>query len=109
AYRFQQASEASEYVTVGVNGYTMDEERRVETLRVPASVEEEQRARLASVRASRDPGLVAAGLEGVRRAARSGENIMPPVIEAVRASCSVGEISGIFRDEFGVYDDPGWF
>jgi methylmalonyl-CoA mutase N-terminal domain/subunit len=47
-------------------------------------------------------------LKRVAEACRSGENLMPPICDAVRIGASVGEISDIFRTEFGIYTDPGW-
>ncbi len=109
AFAFQRAMDAGEYITVGVNGYTMDEEpTRIETLRVDPAVEEEQRRRVAEIKRSRDGGAVRAALDRVRRAAREGTNLMPPIIEAVRVNCSVGEISDVFREVFGTYGDPAW-
>jgi methylmalonyl-CoA mutase N-terminal domain/subunit len=109
AFEFQRATDSGDYLTVGVNSYTMQErEREVETLKVEASVEETQRERLAGLRETRNGAAAAAALEGVRRAAAGSDNVMEPIIGAVRASCTVGEIADVFRSEFGVYTDPAW-
>ncbi len=109
AYAFQQASDAGEYVTVGVNGYRSGEEgTSIDTLKIDTMIEERQSKALVTLKAGRDAESVVEGLDGIRRAARSGENLMPPIIEAVRRSCSVGEISDVFREVFGVYGDPAW-
>ncbi|RMF22556.1 MAG: methylmalonyl-CoA mutase [Deltaproteobacteria bacterium] len=109
AFAFQQAMDAGEYITVGVNGYVMEEEpTKVETLRIDPAIEERQRRRVAEIKQARDQARVRECLDAVRRAAREGSNLMPPIIEAVRSDCSVGEISDVFREEFGVYGDPAW-
>jgi len=109
AYLFQKAADAGEYVTVGVNGYVMEgAERAVDTLKIGLEVEDEQRERLSRFRAARDVGATERGLAGIRKAAADGTNLMPAIIEAVRGSCTVGEISDIFREQFGVYGDPAW-
>jgi methylmalonyl-CoA mutase N-terminal domain/subunit len=109
AFAFQMASDAGEYVTVGVNGYTMDEpERRVETLKIDLGIEEDQRQRTERFKRSRDQAAATAGLEAVRAAARGEDNLMPRIVDAVRAGSTVGEISDVFRDVFGVYGDPAW-
>ncbi len=109
AFNFQMASDAGEYVTVGVNGYRMDAPGgKVETLKIGLDLEERQRTRVIAFKAARDADAVRAALERITSAARSGENVMPPVVEAVRAGCTVGEISDVYREVFGVYGDPAW-
>ena len=110
AFDFQMAQDGGEYVTVGVNGYTMDEtdHKKVETLKISLDIESEQRERVVSARADRDDQRASRALTGVREAAAGSDNLMPPIIDAVRASCTVGEISDVFRDVFGVYGDPAW-
>ena len=60
------------------------------------------------VKRERNSTTLKDALQRVAEACRSGENLMPPICDAVRNSASVGEISDIFRAEFGVYTDPGW-
>ncbi len=109
AFAFQMATDAGDYVTVGVNGYTMDApEKGIDTLRIDPRIEEDQRRRVAEAKRARDAERVGASLEAVARAAREGCNLMPPIVEAVREGCSVGEISDVFREVFGVYGDPAW-
>ena len=108
AFAFQMATDAGEYITVGVNGFQMEESRRVETLKIGLELEERLRREVAERKQARDRRRVAEALERVRGAARNGTNLMPSIIDAVRLSCSVGEISDVFRDEFGVYGDPAW-
>jgi methylmalonyl-CoA mutase N-terminal domain/subunit len=56
----------------------------------------------------RDAAVVKAALQLVKRAAVEGTNLMPPIIEAVKKDCTVGEISDVFRGAFGEYRDPAW-
>ena len=71
-------------------------------------MEERQIQRVRKMKRERNSTAVKDALERVAEACRSGENLMPPICEAVRHDATVGEISDIFRAEFGVYTDPGW-
>ena len=104
AFRYQQEVEAGERVIVGVNRYEEADEEDVELQRIDPAAERRQLERTARVRAERDPALAEAALEEVRRAARGTENLLPAMREALRARCTVGEISGVLREEFGMYD-----
>jgi methylmalonyl-CoA mutase N-terminal domain/subunit len=64
-----------------------------------------QRASLAALKEERDPAPVRASLEGVRSAARTGENLLPPMIRAVKAHATLGEISDVLREEWGIHDE----
>lgn len=109
AFEFQAAGERGDYITVGVNAFTMDEPATaVDTLKIGPEVEKIQCQGLAELRRRRDGNQVEAALARVRGAATDGANLMPPIIDAVRADCTVGEISDIFREVFGVYQDPAW-
>jgi len=108
AYRFQQQLESGEKIMVGVNGYRVDGETPLETLHIDLAVERIQAERLRARKQERSPARVQECLDAVRDTARDGRNLMPPIIEAVQAECSVGEISDVFRDVFGVYRDPAW-
>lgn len=66
-------------------------------------------ANLRRVRAQRDPRRWSAALEGVRRAAAEGSNLMPPILEAARAYASIGEIVEVLQSVFGTYRDPAFF
>jgi len=108
AYRFQQQLESREKIMVGVNGYRVADEPPLETLHIDLAVERTQVERLRARKAERSAARVRECLAAVRDTARDGRNLMPPIIEAVKAECSVGEISDVFRDVFGVYRDPAW-
>ena len=91
---------------MGVNGYEVPEERPVDTLHIPMEVEERQVDRVRRFKKNRNADAVRASLAEVRGAAESDENLMPPLVRAVRNGCSVGEISDIYRTVFGEYRDP---
>jgi methylmalonyl-CoA mutase N-terminal domain/subunit len=90
-------------VIVGVNEFQVDEEPEMDLEEVDPEQEAEQRERLEGVKADRDDEAVEAALAAVREAARSGENVMPPIVDAVKAYATVQEISDVFREEFGEY------
>ena len=60
------------------------------------------------VKRERDGAAARAALRRVRDAAESGENLMPPLVAAVKALCTVGEVSDVYREAFGQYRDPAW-
>ncbi len=103
AYRFQQEVDAGERIIVGVNGYTMDEEIKVPTLYVDPAKEKIHLERLNRVRRERNQERVKTTLEALRRAAQGTENLMPPLLDAVNAYATMGEIMGVFREVFGEY------
>ncbi|HJQ83814.1 MAG TPA: methylmalonyl-CoA mutase family protein [Candidatus Binatia bacterium] len=108
AYAYQQQVDRKEKTIVGVNRYQSPEERPPELLRVPLEVETRQADRVRRLKKERDGAAAKAALARVREAARSNENLMPPLVAAVKALCTVGEISDVYRDVFGQYRDPAW-
>lgn len=89
---------------VGVNHLEVsDEQRGIEIFRLDDAVESRQVERVRGVRSERDAGHVKRTLEDVRGAARSGANLVPPVLEAVRAHATHGELCDAMRDVFGEY------
>ena len=108
AFAYQRQLEKNEKVVVGVNKYSIPEEIPIATLKIAKELEERQVQRVRKVKRERNSTSVKDALKRVAEACRSGENLMPPICEAVRNSATVGEISDIFRAEFGVYTDPGW-
>ncbi|HUI25068.1 MAG TPA: methylmalonyl-CoA mutase family protein [Candidatus Kryptonia bacterium] len=108
AYRFQQQLDRGEKVMVGVNKYVVDEGPPLELLRVDPKVERDQAERVRRRKQVRNAGRVQSALAAVREAARGTSNLMPPLIAAVKEECTVGEISDVFREVFGVYRDPAW-
>ena len=90
---------------VGVNRYAEAEESRVELQRIDPEAERRQFERTARVRAERNAEEAARALEAVRVTARDeATNLLVPMREALRARCTIGEISNVLRDEFGTYD-----
>jgi methylmalonyl-CoA mutase N-terminal domain/subunit len=109
AYRYQREIEKGERVVVGVNAFRSEEEEPIPILRIDESVARGQAERLRAVKASRSADQVQAALAGVERSARDGTNLFPPVLEAVKAYASLGEISDVFRKVFGAYREDGRF
>jgi len=106
AYERQQEQEAGDRIIVGVNEYTVDEEDPVDIEEVDETLEAQQHERLDELRDERDADLVAERLDALRTAARGDANLLPPMIDAVKAYATVGEICDVLRDEFGEYQ-PG--
>ncbi|MFQ6111076.1 MAG: methylmalonyl-CoA mutase family protein, partial [Nitrospinota bacterium] len=103
AYRYQREVEEGDRHIVGVNCFRTDEAEAIDTLRVDPEVEKEQRRSLSEVRARRDGTRVEGALSALERAARGKENLLPFILEAVRAYATVGEISDALRAVFGVH------
>ncbi|MCL4424009.1 MAG: methylmalonyl-CoA mutase family protein [Firmicutes bacterium] len=106
AYRYQKEVEARRRTVVGVNAFQTPEVPSWDLLRVDPAVGKRQKEKLARVKSRRDNGAVRAALEELHRAARGEENFLPPILEAVRAYCSLGEIIGVLREVFGEYHPP---
>jgi methylmalonyl-CoA mutase N-terminal domain/subunit len=105
AYRTQKAIEKGDQVVVGVNRFQVEHETAPPTFRVDPAVEQAQTARLAAVRARRDAAAVAAALAALVAAARDSSGLMPPILAAVEAYASVGEIAGALASVFGEHRD----
>ncbi|MCL6431181.1 MAG: methylmalonyl-CoA mutase family protein [Anaerolineae bacterium] len=103
AYHYQREIEGRERIVVGVNQYVTGEAAHGQLLRVDPKVQEEQVARLKALRASRDTARVQAALAALEEAARGDANLMPPILEAVRAYATLGEICDVLRRVFGEY------
>ena len=104
AYRFQSSVETGECVVVGVNQFTQETDGRVELHRVDPAGEQRQRERTARVRAERNPEAAASALALVRDTASGDGNLLPPLREALRAHCTIGELCGALRELWGTYD-----
>jgi methylmalonyl-CoA mutase, N-terminal domain len=108
AWVYQQQVDRGEKTVVGVNRYQVPEEQPPELLRVPLEVEARQADRVRRVKRERNAAVARDALARVREAATSGENLMPPLVAAVKAMVTLGEISDVYRDVFGRYRDPAW-
>jgi methylmalonyl-CoA mutase N-terminal domain/subunit len=109
AFQYQQQLEKGEKKIVGVNCHTQTVEEPLEILRISHEVELEQRDVLATRRARRDPAAVQAALERMTVAARTDENLIPSMLDAVRAEATLGEICDALRIEWGTYAEPPRF
>ena len=103
AYRHQQKVESGETAVVGVNVRREEEPEREPPPAAGGGAEERQREKLRLLKASRDGGRVREALRRVREAARTEENLLPPILAAVKAYATVGEICGVLREEFGEF------
>jgi len=103
AYLYQREIETRERIIVGVNQFTGGGELPKDILKVNPELEDKQKRNLARVRAERDAATASAAIAQVERAARDGGNLMPPIIDAVRSWCTLGEISDAMRRVFGEY------
>jgi methylmalonyl-CoA mutase N-terminal domain/subunit len=105
AYEYQRAVDHNEAVVVGVNRFTVDEEKPVPIQRIDPALEPKQIDRTRALRARRDPKPWQSALQAVEDAARSSENLMPRILTAVEANATVGEISDTLRRVFGEYKE----
>jgi methylmalonyl-CoA mutase N-terminal domain/subunit len=106
AYRYQLMEDRGEKVVVGVNKYVMREGTPIHYLRIDERVEGEQIDRVRRFKAARDMAKVERRLKQVADACRDGRNVMPVLIDAVRDYASLGEISDVYRQVFGLYREP---
>ncbi|RLA80316.1 MAG: methylmalonyl-CoA mutase [Deltaproteobacteria bacterium] len=113
AYEWQKGLEEGEYVKVGVNKYTdpgpLGEEGEVELHEYDPRTAEEQIKALNEVRRARNNREVAQKLRDLEAAAREGKNVMPYLLEAVKAYATVGEMTKVFKEVFGEFKEPSIF
>ena len=106
AYQTQQAIERGDQVIVGVNRSTSTEPARIPVLQIDPEVEIRQVERVRAVRAGRDDRACRTALERVAAAAQRSDNLVPPIVAAVEAQATVGEIADTLRAVFGEYREP---
>jgi methylmalonyl-CoA mutase N-terminal domain/subunit len=104
AYQIQQEIERGERIVVGLNAFQMGESAEAALFQPDLARAEEQKARLARLKARRDSQAVGEALAAVREAARGTDNLMPPLISAVKAYATLGEICQVLREVFGEYE-----
>ena len=109
AYRVAQEIDAGDRVVVGVNKYTIDGDEHYDPLQVDMSIEADQVARLAALKADRDNDEVERLLGVVRDVAAGQENLLYPIRDALRARVTVGEVSDALRDVWGTYQPKDAF
>jgi len=107
SYNYQRAVDSGEQGIVGVNKYIVAEEQEPRILEIDETMEGKQIEKLARLKRERDNRQTEQALAEVRRVAETEENLMPALIEAVKAYATVGEISDTLRDAFGEYREPG--
>ncbi|HEY8642524.1 MAG TPA: methylmalonyl-CoA mutase family protein [Candidatus Dormibacteraeota bacterium] len=106
AFRYQTELEQKQRVIVGVNDFVNEDEEPLQILRISPQAEQEQVERVREVRRQRDAAKHARALESLRKAAQSPrENLMPHIVDAVRAYATEGEIMGTMVDVFGLYTE----
>jgi methylmalonyl-CoA mutase N-terminal domain/subunit len=109
AYRAQKAIEDKQQIVVGVNEFTVGEERPIPTLVIDPAVEADQVARLTALRARRDAAATGRLRAAVTEAAREGRNLLPPIIDAVSGLVTLGEVVDSLRSVFGEHrESAGW-
>jgi methylmalonyl-CoA mutase N-terminal domain/subunit len=107
AYEHERKIKSGEKVMVGVNRFVVDEkERELSLYEMNPEVSKKQIARLQRVKAERDNEHVGVTLDKLRLVAEGKENIMPSLIDAVKAYATIGEITGVLRDVFGSFEEP---
>ena len=110
AYHFQKQLETKEKVVVGVNKYQVPEpKRKIDTLYIDRSIEKTQALKLAELRKKRPVQAHAEALRKVREAAQANQNLMEPIIEAVKAYATLQEVCDTLRGVFGEYREAGSF
>ena len=103
AYRWQLAVDSSDKVVVGVNRFRVEEDQALNLLRVNPEVGARQAARLRALRERRDNEMVSESLARLKVAAKSDDNLLPLILEAVESYATLGEICAVLRESFGEY------
>jgi methylmalonyl-CoA mutase N-terminal domain/subunit len=109
AYRFQMQVEEGRRVIVGVNRFGGEEEISIPVLKIDPEIERRQIERVRAVRQRRDAARWEQAMKALRDGCRRDKNLVPYVLDAVRAYATLGEISDVFREAFGVYREPAVF
>jgi methylmalonyl-CoA mutase N-terminal domain/subunit len=105
SYRFQQAVERKEKIIVGVNDFVQEDEPPIEILYIDESASDTQLAKLERLKKTRHQGQVQRTLETLRQTAKTRANLMPPILDAVRAYATVGEMCDALREVWGEYEE----
>ncbi|MBT0664950.1 methylmalonyl-CoA mutase family protein [Geobacter pelophilus] len=105
AYAYQKSIESTDLVIVGVNKFTVASEAAPELLKVKEEVEVSQKKALAAMKAGRDSAKVSATLQNLEAVAKGSDNVMPAILDAVKAYATLGEIADVFRRVFGKHTE----
>ncbi|WLD91957.1 methylmalonyl-CoA mutase [Alkalihalobacillus sp. AL-G] len=103
SYETQKAIEKEEQIVVGMNAFKLDDEPKPELHRVGPSLREHQIEKLTKIRQTRDNERASAQLDALRAGAKGKDNLMPLIVDCVRSYCTIGEICGVLREEFGEF------
>ncbi|MEE9593553.1 MAG: methylmalonyl-CoA mutase family protein, partial [Thermoplasmata archaeon] len=106
AYRYQREIEKGERKIVGVNAFTTEEPEVFEYLRIDKEAEKRQLRRLEGLRDDRDPAKVERSLAALRKGAEGDVNLMPLILDGVKAGATLGETVATLKEVFGVYEEP---
>jgi methylmalonyl-CoA mutase N-terminal domain/subunit len=106
AYKSQQLLETQEAVIVGVNDFLSEDGVAPDILKIDQRIEKEHITKVCELRQKRDNALLQRRLQQLGEAARSEENIMPAILQAVKAYGTIGEICDVLREVWGVYKEP---
>jgi methylmalonyl-CoA mutase N-terminal domain/subunit len=106
AYSYQREIDSKERIIVGVNDFMAEEKAPVEVFKTDPDVERKQIQRLKDVKKVRDEKRLKSTLQDLKRAANGDENLMPFIIEAVKAYATIGEICDVLKSVFGEYKEP---
>ena len=110
AYRYEREIESKKRVIVGVNDFVLEDEAiRIPVLKIDPEVERKQIERLNKTRKERDHKKLQEALDGLRKASEGTENVVPHIVNAVKAYASVGEICGVWREVYGEWEEPKIF
>jgi methylmalonyl-CoA mutase N-terminal domain/subunit len=105
SYQYQKRVDAGEEVVVGVNEFQIDEDTDMDILQVDPETRDRQLDRLEAVKNERDDAAVDAALDDISEAIEADENVMPPIIDAVKAYATMGEIMEVFEDHYGAHQE----
>jgi methylmalonyl-CoA mutase N-terminal domain/subunit len=105
SYRFQQAVERKEKIIVGVNDFVQRDDPPITILYIDESAGDAQLAKLERLNKTRDPERVKRALDVMRTAAAGSANLMPPILDAVRAYATIGEMCDVLREVWGEYEE----
>jgi methylmalonyl-CoA mutase N-terminal domain/subunit len=105
AYQYQKEIETKKRIVVGLNQFQVEEDPLKDVLRIQPEVEQYQKEKLRKVKKERNNGKVKETLAALKKAAQGTESVVPPILEAVKAYASLGEISDTLREVFGEYKE----
>jgi methylmalonyl-CoA mutase N-terminal domain/subunit len=106
AYAYQRMVENKEQIIVGLNAFSQDQEKvNFDLYYPPAQIEANQKEKLIKLKQARDSGLVDQSLQTLKDAIHADQNLLPPLIDAVKSLATLGEITSVFREAYGVYTE----